>query len=305
MKVFYDEAYNIDVGIMNFLHPFDVRKFGKVAGALKVVDGASVESPCGLVPDGDIDAFVDPLLRLLIRKKRYIFRALEIPYLPIIPLSLIDKRVLLPMRWGVAGTIEAAKAAIRGDGCWNLSGGYHHASRASAEGFCIYNDIGIATDVLVRDGLLADDARILVVDVDAHHGNGNARVFMESNNVSILDIYNRCIYPSSDYTRGRVNISIPLDAGTGGVVYLEKLEAGLDKLDGGYDLAFVVAGTDVLAADPLGGLGLSIEDCVKRDVLVYEKLRSISTPMVFLGGGGYSRDSASAMLGSLKALGRA
>jgi solute:Na+ symporter, SSS family len=48
------------------------------------------------------------------------------------------------MRWAVQGTADATRDAICGKNSWNLSGGYHHASADSAEGFCVYNDIGIA-----------------------------------------------------------------------------------------------------------------------------------------------------------------
>lgn len=303
MKVFYDDAYNIDLGLLNFIHPFDGGKFRKVANAVVDMDNVSIVSPDGPISMREVDSFSDALLKLLLRKKRYILRALEVPYLPLVPMSVVDNRILSPMRWGVAGTLRAAREALLGSCCWNLAGGYHHASRASAEGFCIYNDIGITVDVLVRDGLLADDARILIIDIDAHHGNGNAYVFMESSQVTILDIYNGAIYPMNAYTRERVDINIPLESGTGGTLYLERLNEGLSRLDESYDLAFVVAGTDVLSSDPLGGLSLSIGDCIQRDIMVFEKLKSISAPSVFLGGGGYSSDSATAMIGSLRKLG--
>jgi hypothetical protein len=48
------------------------------------------------------------------------------------------------MRWAVQGTADATRDARCGKNSWNLSGGYHHASADSAEGFCVYNDIGIA-----------------------------------------------------------------------------------------------------------------------------------------------------------------
>lgn len=119
--------------------------------------------------------------------------------------------------------------------------------------------------------------------------------------VSILDIYNNDIYPKSDYTKERVNINIPLRSKTSGDEYLTKLKSGLDKIDGKYKIAFVIAGTDVLDSDPLGGLRLSVMDCVNRDKLVYDKLNSLSIPCVFLGGGGYGKDSATAIIKSIAA----
>ena len=117
----------------------------------------------------------------------------------------------------------------------------------------------------------------------------------------ILDIYNNDIYPNNKFTRKRVDINIPLKSKTDGNEYLTKLQAGLDKIESGFKLAFVVAGTDVLESDPLGGLGLSIRDCVARDGLILEKLKALSIPAVFLGGGGYGRESATAMTESISA----
>lgn len=63
----------------------------------------------------------------------------------------------------------------------------------------------------------------------------------------------------------------------------------------------MVAGTDVPGSAPLGGLDMRLDDCVRRDVRVFDTLRAPGVPAVFLGGG-YSRGSAGAIIGSVKAL---
>jgi len=93
-----------------------------------------------------------------------------------------------------------------------------------------------------------------------------------------------------------VDISVRLRSGTSGSVYLEKLANALETLEGSFKLAFVVAGTDVLASDPLDGLMLTVEECAQRDRLIEDRLRSLSVPSVFVAGGGYSRDSSRAMI---------
>jgi histone deacetylase 11 len=300
MIVFYNPAFNIDLGLLNRLHPFDGRKFRKVAEAA-IGAGIEIRDVGGPVEKAELDRFAGEVLRDLYWNKRYVLGALEVPYLPLVPFSLIDKRVLLPMRWGVGGTMAAARHALSGVNCWNLSGGYHHASRNAAEGFCIYNDIGIAVDRLRTDGTFAADDRLLLIDIDAHHGNGNGHVFYKDTSVEILDIYDGDIYPNSPSTKRRVDVGIPLRAGTGGDEYLAKLEAGLARLHAGARLAFVVAGTDVLASDPLGGLRLTVDDCVARDRLVLDRLAALGVPAVFTGGGGYGPESAAAMTRSLLA----
>lgn len=302
MNIFYNKNYNIDLGVLNALHPFDGKKFAHVVGQIENLDSIVIKSPAGPISQDEINNFVDSLLKLLLLKKNYILQALEVPNLPLIPYSFIDKRILLPMRWGVTGTLSAARTALQGNNCWNLSGGYHHASRASSEGFCVYNDIGITMDILTRENVVNGNTRILIVDIDAHHGNGNAYVFMENKHVTIFDIYNNSIYPNNAYTKERVDINIPLKQGARGEMYLDKLAEGLSRLKESFDLAFVIAGTDVLSVDPLGGLNLTIDDCVARDAMVLEKLHALSTPAVFLGGGGYSKDSAKAIAESLRRL---
>jgi histone deacetylase 11 len=302
MNIYYHNKYNIDLGVLNALHPFDGKKFGHVVSQIEKLDSINIVSPANPISHDEINAFVDSLLALLLLKKRYILQALEVHYIPLIPYSFIDKHILLPMRWGVSGTLEASRSALQGNNCWNLSGGYHHASRASSEGFCVYNDIGITVDILTRENVIKENTRILIIDIDAHHGNGNAYVFMEKKNVTILDIYNDSIYPNNRFTKERVDINIPLQQGTQGDIYLNKLSDGLSQLNETFALAFVIAGTDVLRVDPLGGLGLTMDDCVARDKMVLEKLRSLSIPFVVLGGGGYSKDSAKVISKSIAAL---
>ncbi len=302
MNIYYHPRYNISLGLLNYFHPFDGRKFAKVFASIEPLDGINIKQPDSPALQAVINDFVDALQRRLLHKKRYILRALEVPYIPLLPFSIIDKRILLPMRWGVAGTIEATKDALKGTNAWNLSGGYHHATPRNSQGFCIYNDIGIALQEASTAGLISEADKILIIDIDAHHGNGNAYTFMDKTNVTILDIYNNDIYPQNNLTKERVNINVPLAAGTDGRRYNTALQHALNELEDDYRIAYVIAGTDVLESDSLGGLGLSIAECVERDKLVYKKLQSLSIPAVFLGGGGYSRDSAQAIIESIKSL---
>lgn len=303
LHVVYSKHYNINLGFLNNLHPFDGLKFKKVFESINSTGTAiQVVEPLQPITDMAINSFVDDVHSRLLKKKSYILRALEAPKVPVVSLTWIDKKILTPMRWGVAGTLTAAKRALAGDNHWNLAGGYHHASKARSEGFCIYNDIGITVNELRHNGQLSDSDKVLLIDIDAHHGNGNAYTFLEDSNVTILDIYNRDIYPTNAFTRERVNISIPLAAGTIGDDYLPLLKMGLDDLQQDYKIAFVVAGTDVIAQDPLGGLGLSVAQCVERDVMVAKKLQTLSIPFVFLGGGGYSKSSVQAIAASIQAV---
>jgi len=301
MNVYYDDNYNISLGLLNHLHPFDGLKFKKVYQEIKNDSSVKIVNPSNATPLEEILECASFLMKSLLTVKRVIFRALEVPYIPLLPFSFIDKRVLFPMRWGIRGTLEASMDALSNKQiCWNLSGGYHHASQDSAQGFCVYNDIGISYEKLIKQGLLTSSDKVLIIDIDAHHGNGNANWFYENNNITLLDIYNADIYPMTHSSRERVDISIPLPQNTIGSDYLNQLEPALNKLSRDFKLAFVVAGTDVLSSDPLGGLKLSIDECVKRDQMVFECLKNAAIPSVFVGGGGYSKDSSKAIIQSIK-----
>lgn len=297
MNVIYSKHYNINLGLLNYLHPFDGTKFQTIHQGLKKNSHVKFIEPTAPASMNVIDEFLSGIMRHRVRNKNGIFQALEIPRIPFVNFSILDKKILSPMRWGVAGTILGATQALKNNSLyWNLSGGYHHAMQQNMEGFCIYNDIGICHQQLVKNGELTSDDKVLIIDTDAHHGNGNAYTFMENKKVTILDVYNAGIYPTSGYTRDRVDIPVPLQPGTDGQTYLKRYYDALENLDDDYRLAFVVAGSDTLMSDKLGGLCLNIEDIEQREKATLQALSSRSIPTVVLGGGGYSKDSAKSVI---------
>jgi histone deacetylase 11 len=204
------------------------------------------------------------------------------------------------MRRATAGTVLAAREALRSGGVvMNLSGGYHHASAGRGEGFCVYADVGVAVAVLRRDGLLGRTDRVVHVDLDAHQGNGVARVFADDPSVFLLDLYNRDIYPHDAEARRRVDCDLPVPSGYDDARYLatvtRELPRFLDALCGPGrakpHLAFYNAGTDVLSGDPLGRLDVSAAGIFERDRFVIGELSRHQVPTVILSSGGYTRAS--------------
>lgn len=301
MNIIYTPEYNYRLGILSYLHPFDGVKFETIYTEICKDSKVKLISPSSQVSMEIIDEYLNSIMRELVRSKNCIFRALEIPKIPLVNFSFLNKKILTPMRWGVAGTIlGATKALENNDIYWNLSGGYHHAMQQAMEGFCIYNDIGITYQQLLKKNILKSDDKVLIIDTDAHHGNGNAYSFMENRQVTILDIYNASIYPLSNYSRERVDIPVPLMPGTQGKDYLEKYGQALDKLDSDYKIAFVVAGTDTLSVDKLGRLNLEIDDIAEREKMTLTALKNRGIPTVILGGGGYSKDSAKSVIKAIE-----
>lgn len=302
MNVIYSKNYNINLGLLNYLHPFDGTKFQTIYDGLKGNDRVNFIEPSKPASMELIDSFLSSMMRKKVRDSVFLFRALEVPRIPFITFSFLDRKVLSPMRWGVAGTMLGAQNALKNSGIyWNISGGYHHAMQQNMEGFCIYNDVGICHQQLLQDGLLSTNDKILIIDTDAHHGNGNAYTFMENKKVTILDVYNVSIYPTSGYTRNRVDISVPLPPGTDGETYLQRYSKALEKLDDDYRLAFVVAGSDTLMSDKLGGFCLTIDEVTEREKLTLKTLQKHAIPSVILGGGGYSKGSAKSVIRAISA----
>lgn len=71
---------------------------------------------------------------------------------------------------GTQGTVDACLFALNTGWCINLSGGYHHATRGSAGGFCIYPDITVGIHFARKWGGIQ---RVIIIDLDAHQGNGH------------------------------------------------------------------------------------------------------------------------------------
>jgi histone deacetylase 11 len=228
-----------------------------------------------------------------LRSPRYVAQVIELPALAWLPGFVIERRILRPMRLGTMGTLLAARAALQGALAVNLTGGYHHASQDQAEGFCFFADIHVAMAALRRSGDLRPGERVLIIDLDAHQGNGHERLARTDPDLFIVDLYNRDIYPQDFAARRRINIDRPLPAGTGDAAYLRVLRDLLPRVtdSGPFKLAFYIAGTDIYEQDLLGGLDISGDALLTRDRLVLTTLLSAGIPCAMLGGGGYGPHS--------------
>jgi acetoin utilization protein AcuC len=95
------------------------------------------------------------------------------------------------------GTVQAARDIVAGrvDHAFNPSGGWHHALRARASGFCIYNDAAIAAAILSRE----HEMRVLYVDFDCHHGDGVQWLFYDDPRVLTVSFHEsgRYLFPGT------------------------------------------------------------------------------------------------------------
>ena len=183
----------------------------------------------------------------------------------------------------VGGTIAASRAALEHGMAINLSGGTHHAFADHGEGFCVFNDVAIAIRVLQHERRLA---RVVVIDLDVHQGNGTNAIFAGDERVFTFSMHGAKNYPFHRVP-GCVDIALP--DGTADEAYLETLTAALPNAlrSAGAELAVYLAGADILAGDRLGRLGLTHAGMARRDALVLGACREVGLPVAIVLGGGY------------------
>ena len=196
-----------------------------------------------------------------------------------------------------AGEADAAFCAVRPPG--------HHATPNRAMGFCLLNSLAICAAVLADRG-----ERVVVLDWDAHHGNGTQDAFWTDPRVLYVSLHQWPLYPGT----GRLEevgegdgegstVNLPLPPGATGDVYAAALDEVVAPVAADFDPTWVLvsAGFDAHRACPITDLGLSagdFADLTSRSVALAPAGRRI----VFLEGG-YDLDavaaSAAACVGAL------
>ena len=187
-------------------------------------------------------------------------------------------------RRSVGGTIAAAGHAVTHGVGMNLGGGTHHAGRAFARGYCLFNDVAVAVAALRRDGVAE---RALIVDCDVHQGDGTADVFAADPRTFTLSLHGARNYP---FTRIPSDLDVDIASGTGDERYLRALREALDfALERARpDFAFYLAGADPWEGDRLGRLALSKAGLRGRDELVLDRLAADGAAVCVVLAGGYA-----------------
>ncbi|WP_462254433.1 histone deacetylase family protein [Ekhidna sp.] len=195
--------------------------------------------------------------------------------------SLIEREITIN-----AGTIQCADYALEYGIAMNIAGGTHHAFTDRAEGFCLLNDIAIASKYLINND---KSKQILIVDLDVHQGNGTAEIFQNDSSVFTFSMHGEHNYPLQ---KEKSDLDVPLKDQTDDKTYLKLLDFHLKKLLDQVrpDFMFFQSGVDVLKTDKLGRLGMTIDGCRRRDEIVIKAARKNNIPMVCSMGGGYSED---------------
>ncbi len=190
-----------------------------------------------------------------------------------------------------SGTLTAANLALQHGFAVNLGGGLHHASREAGSGFCLFNDVTATVEYLLETGKAK---RVLIVDLDAHQGNGYEADLWDrcqSGQVCIFDAYHPMIFPfpEGEFVKRSIHYYIPYMPEDRGDVFMEYLLKGIDKPFDEFhpDFVIYVAGTDTMEGDPVTKLSQTAEAIKDRDLVVVETCRRRGVPVVLCMSGGY------------------
>lgn len=187
------------------------------------------------------------------------------------------------------GASAKAAEAVR-DGAplaFGIGGGLHHAQRALASGFCIFDDCAVACHIL-RERF----ERVAYVDIDVHHGDGVQWIFYKDPTILTCSIHEegRSLYPGTGFAdetgEAFSSLNVPVQAYTTGDVWLDAFERGLmPGLIAFKPQAIVLQlGTDTHFDDPLA----HIRSDVFHWLEAVKKIKALGLPTVALGGGGYN-----------------
>ncbi|MGA3056642.1 MAG: hypothetical protein ABSE70_01200 [Candidatus Limnocylindrales bacterium] len=195
------------------------------------------------------------------------------------------------------GSIRAMETILRGEAehAYHPGGGLHHAMRARASGFCIYNDVALAIARARRDGL-----RVLYVDLDVHHGDGVQALHAADPGVLTVSVHEsgRSLFPGTGFVdelgegiAAGTCVNVPLEPLSGPKAWLAALRGVVPALAAAFGPDVVVSqhGADGHVWDPLAHLSLTTTAMGEAARLVdriahrYAGGRWLAT-----GGGGYS-----------------
>ena len=186
----------------------------------------------------------------------------------------------------VGGTILTAKLALTHGLACNTAGGTHHAFPSYGSGFCIFNDLAIASRVLQLLGLVR---KILIVDLDVHQGDGTAFIFQSDDSVFTFSMHCEVNFPG---TKQKSDLDVPLAVGMEDDAYLQTLAIYIPDLlsDVKPDLVLYDAGVDPHIGDRLGKLALTDAGIFRREMQVLSTCVGGGYPIACVIGGGYADD---------------
>jgi acetoin utilization protein AcuC len=162
----------------------------------------------------------------------------------------------------------------------SIGGGLHHAKKNFGEGFCIYNDVAFCAKYLIEKYKLK---KILILDTDAHGGNGTLEYFYEDQKVLFIDIHQdpKTLYPGTGFIEQKgsgegegLKINIPLPPFSGDQSFTMVFEEIIEPIVKEFKPQVIIrnGGSDPHFSDPLANLNLTLNGFK----MIGEKVRNLS-----------------------------
>lgn len=199
---------------------------------------------------------------------------------PVTPAMVARSRLV------IGGTYLAARIALDDGFAANSAGGSHHALPDCGAGYCIFNDIAVAGARLLAETRIA---KLAVVDLDVHQGDGTAAIFAGRSDVATFSMHAAKNFPVRKAVSTR---DVELPDAIGDDTYVALLADELPRFLDTHrpDLVIYQAGVDPHVDDRLGRLALSDDGLTRRDRFVADACIARAVPLASTLGGGYGND---------------
>lgn len=200
----------------------------------------------------------------------------------------VNLSVAMRARLSSAATLLAGRLALSQGLATSTAGGSHHARRAQGAGFCVFNDVAVATTSLLATG---EVGAALVFDCDVHQGDGTAEILSPEPRAITISIHSEKNYPTRKIAS---DLDVDLEDGVGDAEYLDILDDTLKRSLALVtpDIVFYNAGVDPHGEDRLGRLALTENGLAERDRRVIGFFRERGIALAAVQGGGYASDAA-------------
>jgi len=293
VPIVFHRNYDISCYGVEKLHSFDSKKYGKVVEHL--------QKNCNIMPiqlheprkisDEQLASIHTRSYLNSLQSSSTIAQIVGIPPVSLVPNSVLQRYLLDSMKYATGGTLLGAQLALKHGWAINLSGGYHHAKAHEDGGFCVYADIPLAIKHLRKK---KPKLKVLVVDLDAHQGNGHEDILKNDKRSFVFDMYSDQNYPYDLKVRKYIDFNFPLASNMGDKEYLKILKRELPKAVEKVKPHLIIynAGTDILSMDPIGKLSISPRGVIERDAFVFSCAKEKKIPILMVLSGGYSSESA-------------
>ena len=276
MQIYYSDHYEVPLPPG---HRFPMGKYAALRTQLtnRVVPAASFhEAPLASFAElalahapGYIQAFFDGALDAAA------MRAIGLPWSP---------ALLARTRASAGGTLAATRYALSNGFAANLAGGTHHAAYDRGSGYCVFNDLAIATRYVLQTD---PAARVLIFDADVHQGDGTATMLADEPRAFTCSIHGARNFP---FRKAHSSLDVELDDGCNDEVFVAAIAQAWHQAVAACAPTVVLyqAGVDALASDKLGRLHVSHAGMLARDRFVLGQAKALGVPTIMTLGGGYA-----------------